>query len=178
MKAWLLGLLVTLTACREQTAPTAAPAAPASTSLLAPSPERALDALDARTPLPLLPMMAQHQKQSMRDHLLAVQQIVAALAGRDFAAMESAALRLGYSESMGAMCQHLGSGAPGFAEAAIAFHRAADDIGRAARARDAEGALAALGSTLEHCTSCHAAYKQQLVDEATFARLGAPHPSP
>jgi hypothetical protein len=40
--------------------------------------------MDQRAALPLLPMMANHQKQNMRDHLLAVQQIVAALASDDF----------------------------------------------------------------------------------------------
>jgi DNA-binding MarR family transcriptional regulator len=40
----------------------------------------ALDRMDTRAPVPLLPMMANHQKQNMRDHLVAVQEIVAALA--------------------------------------------------------------------------------------------------
>lgn len=39
-----------------------------------------LDKMDTRRPLPLLPMMANHQKLNMRDHLLAVQEIIAALA--------------------------------------------------------------------------------------------------
>ena len=42
----------------------------------------ALEQIDTRVAVPLLPMMANHQKQNMRDHLLAVQEIVLA-AGRD-----------------------------------------------------------------------------------------------
>ncbi len=52
------------------------------------SPGVVLDELDARAPIPLLPMMANHQKENMRDHLVAVQEIVAALASNDFAAIE------------------------------------------------------------------------------------------
>ena len=72
--------------------------------------------MDTRTPVPLLPMMADHQKRNMRDHLLAVQEIVAALAADNFAAVERSAGRIGYSEQMGQMCVHMGAGAPGFTE--------------------------------------------------------------
>jgi len=63
-----------------QTAP-----APNSTPAVAPTTAaESMDKMDTRRPLPLLPMMANHQKQNMRDHLLAVQEIVAALATDDF----------------------------------------------------------------------------------------------
>jgi hypothetical protein len=136
----------------------------------------ALDRLDARTPLPLLPMMANHQKQNMRDHLLAVQQIVAALATDDFAAIERAALRIGYTDEMGQMCTHMGAGASGFTEQALDFHHTADSIAVAARDRDRARVLAALGATLETCTSCHDAWKQQVVDEATWKSLTSSPP--
>ena len=55
---------------------------PAATSS-APAATAALDDMDKRAPVPLLPMMANHQKQNMRDHLLAVQEIVVALAIED-----------------------------------------------------------------------------------------------
>ena len=83
------------------------------------SPTEALDRLDRRSQVPLLPMMANHQKQNMRDHLLGVQEIVAALAGDDFRAIEQTAARLGFSEQMGQMCTHMGAGAPGFTEQAL-----------------------------------------------------------
>jgi hypothetical protein len=133
--------------------------------------------MDTRTPVPLLPSMAHHQKQSMREHLVAVQEIVAALAAEDFARIEGAALRIGFSEQMGAMCTHMGAGAPGFTEQAIAFHHTADRIAVAARRRDSAGVLAELDATLGTCTSCHATFKQQVVDEATWRSLSssAPH---
>jgi hypothetical protein len=137
----------------------------------APAPAAVLDRLDDRTPVPLLPMMASHQKQEMRDHLVAVQEIVAALAGDDFAAVERAAVRIGASEEAQQMCAHMGAGAPGFTEQALAFHRGADRIVAAAREADRTRVLAELGATVEACTSCHAQWKQQVVDEPTWNRL-------
>jgi hypothetical protein len=131
----------------------------------------ALDSLDDRTKVPLLPMMAHHQRVNMRDHLTAVQEIVAAAATSDFAAIEKAAGRIGYSEQMGAMCTHMGAGAPGFTDLALEFHRTADTIGAAAKQKDSTEVLAALGRTLAKCTGCHARFKQEVVDEATFRSL-------
>lgn len=127
--------------------------------------------MDTRAPVPLLPMMANHQKQNMRDHLVAVQEIVAALATDDFAGVERAAGRIGFSEQMGQMCTHMGAGAPGFTEQALNFHHTADRISAAARDRDRARVMTELGATLQTCTSCHAAWKQQVVDEPTWTRL-------
>jgi hypothetical protein len=139
-----------------------------------------LDAMDTRTPVPLVPMMANHQKQNMREHLEAVQQIVAAIGVKDFAAIDKAASRIGFSEQMGQMCTHMGAGAPGFSEAALNFHHTADAIGVAAKKHDLEGALTALGTTLATCTSCHAKFKQHVVDDAAWGqstKQPATHPA-
>jgi hypothetical protein len=168
----LVALLLLSSACDHAAhgtpAPPATSAAPAKAK---PSSQDVLDGMDARAPVPLLPMMANHQKQNMRDHLVAVREIASALARRDFAAVDAAGQRIGYSETMGRMCTHMGLGAPGFTEAALEFHRSADKIARAARQHDSEGVLLALEQTLDHCTSCHAKYKQQVVDEATWSAL-------
>jgi hypothetical protein len=83
-------------------------------------------------------------KQNMRDHPAVVQEIVAGLATSDFPAIENAAGRMGFSEQMGAMCTHLGAGAPGFTEQAITFHT----IVEAARRRERDGVTRALATTL------------------------------
>jgi cytochrome c' len=157
--------------------PTAQPATPAK------EPHAALAMLDTRKPVPLVPMMANHQKQNMRDHLVAVQEIVASVAAGDFAAVEKAAGRIGYSEQMGAMCTHMGAGASGFTEAALQFHHTADSIAEAAKQKDPQGVLTALSATLSTCTSCHSTFKQDVVDDATWASMtkesapsGAMHP--
>lgn len=152
---------------------TSAPAPPASVTA-----QQMLDRLDTRTPVPLLPMMANHQKQNMRDHLAAVQEIIAAAAKDDFDAVETAVGRIGFSEQMGQMCEHMGSGAPGFAETALRFHRNASKIGDAAGKHDRQQVLTLLGQTLGECTGCHQTYKQHVVDEAEWAaaaRSAPPH---
>ena len=153
--------------------PVAGAAEDATSSVLPPQTPFAAghEALDTRTPLPLTAMMAEHQKQNMRDHLAAVQEIVAALAADDMSAVEKAARRIGYSDSMAQMCQHMGAGAPGFTDMALTFHRTADTIADAAQRGDRRAAITALAATLSTCVGCHAVYRQQVVDEATWQRL-------
>jgi cytochrome c556 len=128
-----------------------------------PSASDTLDRLDGRRPVPLLPHMAQHQKENMREHLEAVQGVVAAAAVSDFDKVAESAKRMGFSESMGRMCEHMGAAAPGFTEQALAFHHTADEIAAAATRQDSAAVLIALAKTLQACTSCHTTYKQQLV---------------
>jgi len=130
--------------------------------------QRAFESMDKRAIVPLLPHMALHQKQNMREHLQAVQEIVLGLASDDFAAIERAGARLGSSPQMTQMCTHMGSGAPGFSERALSFHHTADSIGVAARARDRGAVTTALGSTLRACTSCHEAFQQRVVEASVF----------
>jgi cytochrome c556 len=160
----VLAVIAICFGCRSPAdAPKAEPSARVDSSVAPPGPQVALDKLDQRRPVPLLPMMAQHQKENMREHLEAVQEVVAAAATSDFDNVAVAAKRLGYSESMGRMCEHMGAAAPGFTEQALSFHHTADEIGTAAAKRDGAAVLAALSKTLSACTSCHSAYKQQLV---------------
>jgi len=128
---------------------------------------------DFRLDLPLPVMMAEHQKRSMRNHLQAVSDIVAALAADDFASIEKSASRIGFSEQMGHMCENFGRAAPAFTEQALAFHHTADRIGVAARARDRGQVIGALSDTLVACTECHAKWKQRVVDESTWQQLTA-----
>lgn len=161
------------TACQEPSAPRAAPAAPPPAGSTA---QDALAALDPRTPVPLQPMMAWHQKQNMMAHLVAVQEIAAALAAEDFAAAAEASRAIESSPRMRAMCEHMGSGAEGFTSMALEFHRRADAIGAAARREDLKDALQATAHTLEACTSCHAKYRQDVVTaDAWQARTGSAH---
>jgi hypothetical protein len=161
------GFLVALSLCLgcRTTAPKNEPegSAPHVGPSASPSPQAALEALDQRRPVPLLPMMAQHQKENMRQHLEAVEAVVTAAAVGDFAQVAVAAKRMGYSDAMGRMCQHMGAGAPGFTEQALSFHHTADEIAEAATKQDQAAVLAALSETLRACTSCHQTYKQQLV---------------
>lgn len=169
--------LAATVACTPTAPPTPPPpSAPASAPAAAGSPHDTLDRMDTRVAVPLLPMMANHQKQNMRDHLVAVQEIVLAAATDDFAGVEKAVARIGFSDQMGQMCNHMGAGAPGFTEQAIAFHRTADRISAAARDKDRARVLSELGATLQVCTGCHAVWKQQVVDDPTWQALGRSGP--
>jgi len=130
-------------------------------------------ASDTRKPLPLPAMMAEHQKQNMREHLAAVQAIIAAIGRDDMDGVAKASARIGYSEAMGQMCEHMGAATPGFTAMALNFHHTADTIGEAARRGDRAGVLTALDRTLQTCVGCHATYRQEVVDEATWKRLTA-----
>jgi hypothetical protein len=176
-----VGLAFTLLACEHDPAPAAAEQAPATTAAPSPShdacgPFAALDALDPRTPVPLLPMMAWHQKQNMQEHLLAIQRITDGLAREDWQEIADGAALIATSPQMQQMCQHMGAGAEGFTELALDFHRRADAIGEAAEAHDAPAVLRATANTLQACTGCHAAFRQEVLDEPTWAaRTGSSH---
>ena len=172
----LIPVVAVLVVCSCESPPAPATSSSAAAAKGAASAADALDTMDTRAPVPLLPMMANHQKQNMRDHLVAVQEIVAAIATDDLAGVERAAGRIGFSEQMGQMCTHMGAGAPGFTEQALNFHHTADRISAAARDGDRAKVLTELGATLQTCTSCHAAWKQQVVDEPTWTRLTSSAP--
>ncbi|MEM9696148.1 MAG: hypothetical protein AAGA56_26625 [Myxococcota bacterium] len=141
------------------------------------SPQARLAELDPRAPVPLLPMMAWHQKQNMMQHLVAVQQVVAGVAEEDWGAVQAAAASIGSSPQMSKMCEHMGAGAPGFTAAALDFHRKADTIVQAASRKSRGEVLRATAQTLEACTQCHATYRQQVVDGTAWPGP-APHPPP
>jgi hypothetical protein len=169
---WIIGLAIALASCHRGSSSVTGTAPPS----MAPSATAVLDAIDTRIPVPLLPAMAQHQKENMREHLAAVQRIIASVGAKDFEAVARAAAAIGYSEQMGQMCSHMGAGAPGFTEQALQFHHTADDISQAAGRRDMPGVLSALEATLATCTGCHSAFKQRVVDQATWASLVAQAP--
>lgn len=136
-----------------------------------------LEQMDGRKPVPLTPMMANHQRQNMREHLVAVQEIVAAAATDDFEGVEEAATKIGSSPQMKQMCNHMGAGADGFTERALGFHETADGIIEAAKQKDKKGVMTSLEKTLQTCTSCHAEYKQRVVSPGEWNEItgmGAP----
>jgi len=128
---------------------------------------------DARRPLRLPAMMAVHQKQNMREHLAAVQAVVAAIGRDDMDGVAKASARIGYSEAVGQMCKQMGAAAPGFTPMALSFHHTADTIGEAARRGDRPGVLSALERTLQTCVACHDTFRQEVVDEETWKKLTA-----
>lgn len=168
----VVALVVVAASGCERTSPAAPPPARAPVSSSpSPSPSEQAASLDTRTPVPLVPMMAQHQKEEMREHLGVVQAVVSGLARNDWAGIAEAAGKLGSSDPMAAMCTHMGAAAKGFTPTALDFHRTADGIVAAAKKKDRAAVLTALDATLTRCVGCHATFKQQVVDAATFDKL-------
>ncbi len=174
--AWLACLWL-LSGCPAQQDTASTPANKAATPTPAECvPSLDLSGFDTRTPVPLQPMMAWHQKQNMMQHLVAIQRIVGAAAQEDWAEVASASSLIESSPQMQQMCQHMGAGAEGFTDKALDFHSRADAIGQAARAKDGAAVLKATAHTLKACTSCHATFRQEIVDAQTWQdRTGSSH---
>ena len=137
------------------------------------APVLALAKLDDRRPVPLRPMMAWHQKQNMLEHLVVIQRIVDGVSREDWDEVASASQRIETSPQMEQMCEHMGAGAAGFTEMALDFHDRAKAIAESARRRDSDSVLRATAHTLEACTTCHATFRQDVVDEATWRERAA-----
>jgi hypothetical protein len=168
-----MALMLCTAACQNKDpAPTAVQEQPqaAVASSGACQPMEELAGLDHRTPVPLQPMMAWHQKQNMMEHLVAIQRITDGLAREDWDEVASASALIESSPQMQQMCQHMGAGAQGFTELALDFHRRADAIGVAARAHDGAAVLRATSNTLQSCTGCHAAFRQDVVSASEWQR--------
>lgn len=153
--------------------PTSQPASqPAASQPIDPNahPADALAQLDPRKPVPLIPMMAWHQKQNMQQHLQAIERIIAGAAAGDWGAVMVAARTIESSPEMQQMCHHMGMGAEGFTTLALDFHKRADAIRPAAKAQDLKAVLAATANTLQACNGCHSAFRQDVVNRATWQR--------
>ncbi len=135
-----------------------------------------LHRMDRRAPVPLVPMMALHQKENMREHLVAIQKILSALARRDWQGVIRETKGLQMSPQMKRMCEHMGAGAKGFTPLGLEFHRRADLIERAAREKNVAKVLEGLSYTLSACNNCHRSYKQEVVDFSEWQRrTGSSH---
>ena len=115
--------------------------------------------VDLRTPLNLPPQMAQHQLSNMRGHLEAVQKIVSLVAKSNFEdASDIAWQQLGSRPEMLKMCNQIDN--EDFKQRGLRFHESGDALAKALKTKDTGRSLDALNNTLQHCTSCHATYKQ------------------
>ena len=109
--------------------------------------------------------MRLHTIASMRDHLLALQEIDMALSRADFAtASRVAEQRLGMSSLEMHGASHIAPFMPkGMQDIGTQMHRAASrfavEAENASVSNDVRPALAALGAVMSQCVACHAAYR-------------------
>jgi hypothetical protein len=101
----------------------------------------------------------------MRDHLLALQEINAALSKSEFDnAARIAEQRLGMSSLERHGAAHIGPLMPqGMQDIGTQMHRSASrfavEAQNAGVSNDVRPALAALGTVMQQCVACHAAYR-------------------
>ena len=109
--------------------------------------------------------MRLHTISSMRDHLLALQEIDVALSQNAFdKAASIAEQRLGMSSLELHGAAHIAPFMPqGMQDIGTQMHRAASrfaiDAQTASVGNDVRPALAALGTVMQQCVACHAAYR-------------------
>ena len=114
---------------------------------------------DSRISLNMPPQMKSHQLAKMRDHMAAVQTIIALLAEGKFEHASNVAYsKLGLTEDMKKMCNALGN--EEFKRLGLAFHESADVLGDALKSKDLNKSLTSLSNTMNYCVECHATFRQ------------------
>jgi len=114
---------------------------------------------DPRTSLNLPAPMRQNQLAMMRDHLQAVNDIVALITkGKFDAASKIAHGKLGLTPEMKKMCNMFANN--DFRQMGFAFHKSADELGDTLKKGDLNQSLHALHTTMNYCIQCHATFRQ------------------
>jgi len=118
-------------------------------------------AADERVLVNMPPMMQEHMLGNMRDHLRAVNDILAALAAGDGTrAAEVAEYRLGMSSLDSHGAAHMAPlMPPGMREAGTAMHTAASRFARVAEEGDLQQGYRVLQEVTAACVACHSGYR-------------------
>jgi len=114
---------------------------------------------DPRTSLNLPAPMRRNQLAMMREHLQAVNDIVALIAeGKFDAASDIAHSKLGLTPEMRKMCNMFAN--DDFRQIGLAFHQSADELGDVLKTGNMKRSLSALHNTMNSCVQCHATFRQ------------------
>jgi hypothetical protein len=116
---------------------------------------------DERVALDLSEQASAGMKLTMREHLEAIRDIVAALGQQDFEqAAKVAHDELGFPKHHEAMKREAGATfPPKYHELAMAHHQAAEDLAKVIPSKDLKTILPQLEQTIGACVSCHRVYK-------------------
>jgi hypothetical protein len=135
---------------------------------LAETPKHAMHASgDARQAVPMPPQLKTHMLANMRDHLVALSEIQAALAAGNFEeAADIAESRIGMSSLEAHGASHVAPYMPKpMQEIGTAMHRSASRFARTAQDASFDNglpqALGALADLMQQCAACHAGYRLQ-----------------
>jgi hypothetical protein len=118
-------------------------------------------ASDPRLSLDLEPAAQEILKQTMREHLQALHDIVAALAQQNYEKASAVAHEeLGFPKHHQIMKQERGMAFPKkYQELAIAHHQAAEELAEAIQTKEMKRILQKMDETIGACLECHRAYK-------------------
>jgi hypothetical protein len=118
-------------------------------------------ASDSRISLNLEPAVQSILKQTMQEHLMALQAIVAALSREDYEKGSAVAHEeLGFPKHHEVMQRERGTTFPKkYQELAIAHHQAAEDLAQVISKKEMKPILRQLDQTMKACVDCHRAYK-------------------
>jgi hypothetical protein len=116
---------------------------------------------DDRVALGLGPAAEAGSKLTMREHLEAIRDIVAALGRQDFEqAANVSHEELGFPKHHQAMEREAGATfPPKYHVLAMAHHREAEDLAKVISSKEFQTILPQLEKTIGACVSCHRAYK-------------------
>jgi hypothetical protein len=119
------------------------------------------NANDNRVALGLKPAAEDSLKQTMREHLEALNGIVAALGKEEFEKAAAVAhVELGFPKHHQAMQREKDATfPPKYQELAMAHHQAAEDLAGIIPSKDMKKILPHLDRTMKACVTCHQAYK-------------------
>jgi len=106
-------------------------------------------------------MMQQHMMSNMRDHLVAINEILIGMANGDFdKAAEVAEYRLGMSSLKSHGASHMARFMPeGMRQAGTAMHKAASRFALRAQEEEVLPAYNALSEVTSACVACHSGYR-------------------
>ena len=116
---------------------------------------------DARRLVQLPEKMQQHMMSNMRDHLVAINEILIKMANGDFEeAAEIAEYRLGMSSLESHRASHMAKFMPeGMRQAGTAMHKAASRFSLKAQEEEVLPAYNALSEVTSACVACHSGYR-------------------
>lgn len=125
---------------------------------------------DTRQKFTMPEPVARHMKSIMRDHLLAVHDVLFLLSHNELKlAADTAEQRLGLSSVAPLGAHHVNSYFPKQARGiSLQMNRAASRFAEVARSGDLTQAVAAMSKVTEQCAACHFGYRLQV------QRTGAP----
>ena len=121
----------------------------------------AANAADTRQLVEMPPPMQEHMLGNMRDHLVALGEIQAALGKGDFdRASDIAEQRIGMSSLQSHGASHMAPYMPkAMQDIGTNMHRAASRFARTAQEGDGQKALEDLALVTQQCVACHAGYR-------------------